>query len=225
MLSVYLPCRAGSERVKNKNTRKFADNESLFTLKIKTLLSCRSIDEICVSTNDPLIMEQVDCFEDQRIKKFERKNELCLSNTKTDDLVHDMQEICTGDVLMWTHVTSPFLTNEIYEDMIRKFKNLSDHDALMTVTKHQTFLWYQGKPLNYDRSACKWPNTQTLPSVWEINSGAFIISKEKSIEFADRVGSNPFLYKTNFPANIDIDTIFDFEQAKLIYKEKDYTHV
>ena len=68
----------------------------------------------------------------------------------------------------------------------------------MTVTKHQTFLWYQDKPLNYDRSLVKWPNTQTLEIAWEINSGAFIVSRETSVKYGDRIGKKPFLFETKF---------------------------
>lgn len=212
-VSVYLPCRAGSERVKDKNTRNFSGNESLLTRKIKTLLNCEFVDEVCISTNDQIVAEQAQSFNNKRVKIFERSNELCLSTTKTDDLVFDMQNICSGDVFVWTHVTSPFMTETIYNDMFSQFQALTKHDSLMTVTKHQTFLWYDDKPLNYDRSIIRWPNTQNLPPVWEINSGAFIINRKTCKQTSDRIGHAPYLYRTDYPFNIDIDTMFDFEQA------------
>ena len=49
----FLPCRAGSQRVRNKNIRKFANYKlGLFELKIKDLIKVKSINTIVVSTNE-----------------------------------------------------------------------------------------------------------------------------------------------------------------------------
>lgn len=50
-IAFFLPTRKGSERVKNKNTRPFADIEGgLVENKIKQLLSTKHIDEILFSS-------------------------------------------------------------------------------------------------------------------------------------------------------------------------------
>ena len=217
-VSIYLPCRSGSERVENKNTRVFSDSDSLLTHKLKSLLACNFVDEVCVSTNDQIVIDQAKSLKNARVRIFERPEALCLSTTKTDDLVYDMQHICSGDVFVWTHVTSPFITETIYNDMFNQFQLLTEHDSLMTVTKHQTFFWDDTKPINYDRSLQKWPNTQTLKPIWEINSGAFFISRKNSEASRDRIGQKPFLYETTFPANLDIDWKNDFILAQEISK-------
>lgn len=52
-ITFYLPTRKGSERVKNKNTRPFADIEGgLVENKVKQLLTTKLIDEIIFSSND-----------------------------------------------------------------------------------------------------------------------------------------------------------------------------
>lgn len=52
-ISFFLPTRKGSERVKNKNTRPFANIEGgLVENKIRQLLSTKFIDEIIFSSND-----------------------------------------------------------------------------------------------------------------------------------------------------------------------------
>ena len=53
MITVFLPCRAGSERVPQKNTKPFASEiGGLLSLKIKELLKVKLVDTIVVSTND-----------------------------------------------------------------------------------------------------------------------------------------------------------------------------
>ena len=57
-ISCFLPCRKGSERVLNKNTRKFAGYEfGLTEIKLNQLLKTQLIDEIVLSTNDESIIE------------------------------------------------------------------------------------------------------------------------------------------------------------------------
>lgn len=49
-ITAVIPIRAGSQRVKDKNLRPFADT-NLMELKIKNLLRVPEIDEIIVNTN------------------------------------------------------------------------------------------------------------------------------------------------------------------------------
>ena len=49
----FLPCRKGSQRVPNKNTRTFAGIEGgLLRIKLEELLKAQLIDEIILSSND-----------------------------------------------------------------------------------------------------------------------------------------------------------------------------
>ena len=53
----FLPCRAGSQRVPHKNTRRFGDHEDgLVGIKLEQLVACESIDEIVLSTNDEAVL-------------------------------------------------------------------------------------------------------------------------------------------------------------------------
>ena len=58
VVNVFLPMRAGSQRVPQKNTRPFAGMEGgLCSLKIKQLLGTKLIQNITISTNDPEVMD------------------------------------------------------------------------------------------------------------------------------------------------------------------------
>ena len=95
-----------------------------------------------------------------------------------------------------------------------------DYDSLMTVNKIQTFLWDREKPINYDRSIEKWPRTQVLPELFEINSGFFINSRENYLNLEDRIGRKPYLYVTEGYESVDVDWPEDFQLAAMIYKQK-----
>ncbi|MFM6201380.1 MAG: cytidylyltransferase domain-containing protein, partial [Dolichospermum sp.] len=78
-LSFFLPVRKGSERVKNKNTRPFANIEGGLTeLKLRQLLECTFCEEISLSTNDQEVMRIADSLNElSRIKIVQRPEELC----------------------------------------------------------------------------------------------------------------------------------------------------
>lgn len=88
-IAFFLPTRKGSERVKNKNTRPFADIEGgLVENKIKQLLSTKHIDEILFSSNDEMCIAIAEKYtSDSRLRIIPRPNELCLSTTNLQDLI------------------------------------------------------------------------------------------------------------------------------------------
>lgn len=221
MITVFLPCRAGSERVPFKNTKPFAGIQGgLLVIKLKELLKIELVEEIVLSTNDPLVIEIAKGMKSNKITIDIRPEHLATSSTSTDELIKYVPEIIKKGHIMWTHVTSPFLNSEAYNDIIKKyFDNIDQgHDSLMSVNKIQTFLWNDQGSLNYDRDIEKWPRTQTLQKVYEVNSGVFINSYNNYKNFNDRIGKNPYLYETEGYASFDIDWSDDFTLGEFIYK-------
>lgn len=220
-ISVFLPCRKGSERVPKKNIKPFADfNNGLVELKLKQLLSCSAIDEVVLSTNDDEILNFAYSITDSKLRVHKRIDSLCTSTTSTDELVsHALDLIPTGHIL-WTHVTSPFINAQVYEQIIGSYlKQLElGFDSLMTTTPIHGFLWNSEAPINYDRSKEKWPRTQTIDPLHEINSGVFLNSAENYRLLNDRIGRKPFLYTMNKIIAHDIDWHEDFVIAEAIAK-------
>lgn len=61
-ITAVIPIRAGSQRVKNKNLRAFA-NTNLMELKINTLLRVPELTSIVVNTNSELAIDIVNkCY-------------------------------------------------------------------------------------------------------------------------------------------------------------------
>lgn len=219
-MTVFLPCRAGSQRIPDKNTRTFAGVEGgLLAIKLSSLLKTMGIDKIVLSTNDPKVLAIAASFEDEKLIIDHRPDHLASSSTSTDDLVNYVPGIISDEHILWTHVTSPFISTETFEKAIAKYNQMSsDYDSLMSVNKVQTFLWNEDGPINYDRNVEKWPRTQTLPVLYEVNSGFFINSRTSYLEHKDRIGRKPMLFETKGIETIDIDWPEDFDQAELIYQ-------
>ena len=227
-VKLFLPCRAGSERIPQKNTRAFAEWEhGLLQLKLATLEKVKGVSQIILDSND----EQVVAFGHLRQKNWsgeselvvkKRPNELGSSNTTTDALIEYALGHLNEGHLLWTHVTSPFLTHELYERIIQTYFEHQDegYDSLMTVNRLQTFLWDGRKPINYDRTELKWPRTQDVSPVFEINSGVFLVPVPLAKKRKDRIGVQPYLFELNHVEAFDVDWPDDFKMAEMLWESQ-----
>ena len=218
----FLPCRLGSERIKNKNIKSFAGfQKGLLGIKLKQLLKVPNIKKIFLSTNDEKIISFARSLKNQKLIICIRPNHLGNSFTSTDDLIKHVPEIIKSGDILWTHVTSPFINSKTYKILIEKYfeSKLKGYDSLMTVNIFQSFLWNDLKPINYKRSKEKWPKTQTLNKLYEVNSAAFISNIKLYKKLNDRIGKKPYMYPLNKVQGFDIDWPEDFFIAENIFSK------
>lgn len=221
-VTVFLPCRQGSVRVPRKNIKPMGSyTHGLIEIKLRQLLATTEIAEVVLSTNDGELIDFANTLGAARLRVHRRQESLAGDETSTDALVAHAHELISDGHILWTHVTSPFLNSEGIASIIRRyFEALKEgYDSLMTVTAIHGFLWGTHGPLNYDRSNEKWPRTQTIPPVFEINSGAFLSSADNYALLNDRIGHRPFLYETGKIAGFDIDWEQDFSIAECMIEK------
>ncbi len=223
-LVAFLPCRAGSQRVPLKNTRQFdPDGRSLFDIKLAQLINCPDIDRIVVSTNDEAIKSATRAAisgSERRIQLDHRPDTLCSSSTSTDEVVRYAATIIRKGHILWTHVTSPFVDTDDYSDIIQRYfaaRAAGKHRSLMTVTKLQGFIWNDTGPINYDRAIEKWPRTQTLAPLYEVNSAAFITEAAAMARIGDRITDDVLMYPLSKSKAVDIDDMDEFHLAMALF--------
>ncbi|WP_145255080.1 cytidylyltransferase domain-containing protein [Pseudomonas sp. DE0157] len=218
----FLPCRKGSERVPDKNIRPFGHHKfGLIEIKLQQLINTSAIDEIVLSTNDDAILEYASSLRTNKLKLYKRREDLSSSQTSTDQLVaHALDLISEGNIL-WTHVTSPFISAQHYDQIVKLHneKITQGYDSLMTTNVIHGFLWKNGAAMNYDRNVEKWPRTQTLPPVHEVNSGAFLAHTDIYRNLNDRIGVNPYLHSLGKLVSHDIDWPDDFIIAECLLEK------
>nr|WP_321510714.1 acylneuraminate cytidylyltransferase family protein [uncultured Celeribacter sp.] len=219
MLTCFLPCRKGSERVPRKNIKPFAGNDSgLVEVKLAQLLATVEIDRVIISTNDEEILDYAQSLKSSKLTIHHREEALASSSASTDQLVAHAHSLIDAGHILWTHVTSPFVTAEIYTAIITKYWAALEqgYDSLMTTTPVQGFLWKEDAPINYDRGIEKWPRTQTLDPVHEVNSAAFVAHRDIYGRLDDRIGRRPYLFPMDKLVSHDIDWPEDFLIAEAL---------
>ncbi|HAS8557963.1 TPA: acylneuraminate cytidylyltransferase family protein [Vibrio vulnificus] len=219
-ISVFLPCRKGSERIPNKNTKDFGGVKGgLLKIKLDQLLKVKRVEEIHVSSNDEVVLDFASTYKNSKIIIDERPDFLGKSNTRTDELIEYVPKIISSGHVLWTHVTSPFINENGYDAIISKYLSAVNegYDSLMTVKELRGFIWNKNTSLSYDRKVEKWPRTQTIEPLYEIDSSVFMNSVDQYIKFKDRIGMNPFMYVQNFESSIDIDWPEDFLLAEKLW--------
>lgn len=206
-IAFFLPTRKGSERVKNKNTRPFADIEGgLVENKIKQLLSTKHIDEILFSSNDEMCIAIAEKYtSDSRLRIIPRPNELCLSTTNLQDLICYVPTITNADHILWGHVTTPLVEAKVYDTAIEQYlsKIIKGYDSLVSVKELKNFLLNQEGKLVNNTTNIPWPRTQDLEPLYEINHAIFLAKRSVYTEQKNRIGQKTLLYKwTKYIAKI-----------------------
>lgn len=220
-VSVFLPCRAGSERVANKNTREFFEGQSLLQIKLAQLEACREIKSIVLSTNDDQVVLQASKADSSKLIIRERDDSLCSSKTKLSDLIEYVPTLFEpDDFVLWTHVTSPMFNENSYTKAINQFKsNLGRCDSLMAVSQIRNFIFDINGPINFSGLKGSWPRTQDLPIWFEVTSACFIAPISVYFSNKNRIGTSPHRYASTQLESVDIDTESDFDYAKILYRE------
>ncbi|PLP89235.1 acylneuraminate cytidylyltransferase [Pseudomonas sp. FFUP_PS_473] len=218
-VSCFLPCRKGSERVPRKNIKPFVSyDHGLVELKLRQLSKVELIENIVLSTNDEEIIDFAKELGIDNLVIHKRIDSLSSSATSTDALVAHALDLLPENHILWTHVTSPFVNAQDYSEIIEAyFKSLdSGFDSIMTTSLIHGFLWDENGAMNYDREKEKWPRTQTLSPIHEVNSAAFISHSENYKRYDDRIGRKPFLLPMPKLKSFDVDWPEDFILAEII---------
>jgi len=123
-----------------------------------------------------------------------------------------------NEIVVCTHVTSPFLKLKTIKKAIQKLKK---HDSVTSVTKHQEFSWMlkggRNKkilPINFNPKVVS--KTQNLKPVYMSNGSFFIFKKKTFKKYNNRIGKKPFYYELKFPESIEIDNKEDLNLARKI---------
>ena len=213
-ISVLIPVREGSSRCKHKNFRPFGDTNllELKVIQMKELKKMGLIDEIIVNTSSKKMLK---IARDLGVTAVERDPHYSHTESTPTEVTRCVSSSVKNPIMLYVHCVAPFSKNEDAIEMIKIFRNDTEHTAVASANIIKKQMWLNGKSLNFSG---KIPQTQLLPDVMAPTYGFTIIETELALAGGSLFGDNPYFYKVDDLSSIDIDTPLDFTIAELIYK-------
>lgn len=217
-LVAIIPVKEKSERVPEKNFRKFSDNgDSLLDITINKLSRIENLDYIYISTDK----EGLDFSDNKNLSVIKRDKSFCNNVTPWSNVIFNVaNSIPEKDdtSVLWVHTTTPLF--DFYKEAIEKYLSLNtdNYNSLVAVEKSQEFLIdNKGRPINYMYGV--WHKySQDLPELYKI-TGALFINNLKAIKDNKYViGTKPYLFNVPPKFCLDIDHLWQFELAQIMYK-------
>lgn len=211
-IAAVIPVRKGSVRVKDKNTRPFADT-TLLELKISVLKKVKGIHRIIVNTDSDLAIELA---KKHNVEFHLRDAFYASSKCSANDYFEYLAKSTPTEFIAYTPVTAPFISVDTYERCIADFNFQDPEDTIVTGKLLKEFLFKGNVPLNF--SLDNHPKSQDFNEISSVNFGLCLLSKRKIIETKTILGNKPRIVLVDEIEGIDIDTMLDFEFAEYVYK-------
>ena len=184
-----ITARAGSKRLKNKNTLKL-HKKPLFYWTINEALKSKYLDNLYISTDD----KKIKFFIKKKLKVnlINRTKKLSKDHTKSEDVVYDfIKKVKSGyDIICLLQPTSPYRKCFDIDNAIKKMIN-NNSKTLISIT-------------------------ESIKKSFEFNGAIYLVDviffKRKKIFYNKKT----IFYRMPKSRSLDIDTKEDFQLAKKI---------
>jgi CMP-N-acetylneuraminic acid synthetase len=210
-----LPVRAGSKRIKNKNTI-MVGGKPLYSYVVDSLLTSKKVAKIIINSD----IKEIDnkYREHDKIIFLQRPKRL-RGNCSMNLVIKDTLGRIDGEHFLQTHATNPLLSAGTIDNAVKTyFKKLTQYDSFFSVTKLQKRFWdKKGNPVNHNPKHS--PTTQDLEPYFEENSCVYIFSRKSFFKNNNRIGKKPHMFETSVNESFDIDNIEELKLLNRILKK------
>ena len=221
-----IPARGGSKGIPHKNIKPL-NGKPLIYYTIDCARAICDDEDICVSTDDAEIISVV---EKHGLKvPFVRPAELATDTAGTYEvLLHALdfyeKQGKQYDVVLLLQNTSPFRTAEHVEEALKLYT--PDVDMVVSVKECSANPYYcvfeenSNGFLHICKGDGKITRRQDAPKVYEYNGAIYIINSDSLKKMPLNAFSHRVKYVMDAQSSIDLDTMFDWNMAEMIIKEK-----
>ncbi len=218
-----IPARSGSKRIIGKNSRMLA-GKPLIQWTIEAAKLAKGIDEIVVSSNDPII-RQISL--EQNVKFLERPESLCRDDSKISEVIgHFIRNFPSYQTLILLQPTSPLRSVGFIEKTLDEMYKFKDQDdiAIVSVSELPAPLeWLFVKPGDslFLKPLLEFGELQVQQTtkVYSFNGSVYCASiaglKESNYVFG-KMRVSPLLQDSSDVLDIDVEE--DFIEAERIMK-------
>lgn len=219
MVTVVIPARAGSKRIKNKNIKLF-HGKPLIDYPIAAAKACKLVSEVVVSTDSKEIAKIATLAGADRI--VFRAQELSDDYASIDDVMSDYVSKYEIDYAMCVYPTAPLLTSAVITQAVEKFLE-NPNKLLISVFRNDTNLDRSLIPDNQGNLKYRFPEnaqkrTQDLPITYS-DAGQFAIANSENwISHAKNPLDSYTYYELDNRFLVDIDEERDWTKAEILYR-------
>ena len=204
----FIPINLNNQRLPGKNIIDL-EGRPVCDYLFKTVSQIDEIDEKYVYCSD----EAIKPYMPENLTFLKRDKALDDYLVKGLDIIEAFVNDVDADVYVLTHVTQPFTKAQSIRNALEKVTS-GEYDSAFSAVALQDYMWYQGKPFNYDLTDIV--RTQELEPVYMETGAFFIFRKEVFTKMHRRIGEKPYIYEIDQFEAVDIDTREDFEFAKAV---------
>lgn len=210
-MTVVIPCRAGSTRVKNKNFKKFS-NSSLLEIKI---MQAKQLGLKVVVNSDSNIARQA--AEKHKIGFVRRPDYYASSECSNSQYYEYLANSVDTPDIMILQPTAPLIKVETIRSCLSDFYSKYDSvDSLVTCEFVKKFAWYNNSPINYD--VANMPNSQDLQPIIMPTYNVMICKVDSLLASKNVITERCHFFEVSDLESIEIDTPLEFEVAEILYE-------
>ena len=120
------------------------------------------------------------------------------------------------EIIVLTHVTSPFLKKETIKSVVEKYRE-GDFEYIHSVNKEKDFGFLENfdNPINFNPNVIQ--RTQDLKPIYFSNGAFFVMTKRMFKKNKNRWGPSVYFYPLDSIEGVEIDYPEDLKLAKIIY--------
>ena len=220
-MKIFTIIKEESKRIPEKNFK----NINGYPLWWHLLSELDGLD-VTVNTDSPKFVKQLEKYNLKSIKIIKRKqkhidweNDKNIDSSPVEDMLFDFCETLEkSEIVVLTHITSPFLKKETIYNAIEMLENNPNTKSIHSAQQIHDFVWVkkdnETNPVNFFTDRVQ--RTQDLPPIL-VSKGAFFIAKAGDILTQKKRLPEPIMF---FPINhmqsVEIDNFDDLEFANLV---------
>lgn len=210
-----IPVKTFSERVKNKNLRKFADT-NLYELKLKQLSKTTQFKNFIISSESNKVLDIASKY---GFKTHLRDKYFSTSTVPMSEVYSNLGKQVSTKYIAWINVTNPLVNYKVYDEAVKIFKKkITNYDCLLSAIENKENFFFKNKPINFKRSP--WPRSQDLKPLISLPFVINILKKKDLIKWGSCVGKKPYFFILDSKIAKDIDSQEDFNYCESVYSKR-----
>lgn len=209
----FVPIKLQNQRLPGKNLLPLGGSPVCVHV-FNMLLGVPKIDEVFAYCSDSALKDVLP----DGVTFLERDKSLDGNFVKGGQIYQSFIREVDADIYVLAHATSPFTRSDTVSGALDAVLS-GEYDSAFSAERIQTFVWYNGQPLNYNLDDV--PRTQDIDPVWVETSGFYVFRRDVFVKGGRRIGSQPFVAEVSGLEAVDIDEPGDYEMARRMIGEYD----